>query len=536
MLSANNGFINFETNLPESKYRKTTLMVNLSDFSLTPVDIQMMLEAGLNVAKFRMSRTTKDNRLKLINKINEAALLCCQKTGVDNWPIATCMVLKTAIIKTGILKEDLYSINIKEDTQVILTCNLSEYDSCDAHKIFVDNNKLTSEVKIGMEISIGEDEILLQCIKIRDEDSIICKVSKGGRLCNLDRVKMIGVEHKPHSITKTDYEIIKFALEYQVDILIVYYVRQVQTLKTIKKFIGNKVKRPFLISGISTQQGLNNIDEIAKESDAILMSRNFMPFELDVSKRLRLGQIQKWLGAKCEAHGKPYFLAGDIFQDTLDKGELSACEVSDVANAILDGATGFILNEGANVNYILTALKYIDEICRMVEPYKTSKSNFLRVINEMKVPLNAAEGCILGCVTAAYQVAASAIIIPTVTGYTVQALQRISPPCKIIAVTTKTSVMRMLTSCKCIPLMYTGKPHKIWQMKTDARIQFAVDYAVNRGLISYGDMYVTLQRHSEYSIYSDTVKIYTTRLAKKPLVECSNDDDVEEALQCNLIM
>ncbi|CAH0407390.1 unnamed protein product [Chilo suppressalis] len=506
---------------PESKTIRTTIIATITDSSITAVDIQKMLEAGMNAVKFKLSHTTKGDKLQILSKLDKACLKCCTKYGVPDWPVSTSIELKTCIVKTGLLGSDKDYIYVKEGSQVILTNNLRDYNTCNEYKIFVDNACLTSEVNIHTEISIGQEEIIVICTEIVDEKSIQCLVTKGGRLFDLDYVSMRSVIRKRPTLGKIDFQIITFALQYQVHMLIINYVRHAETLKQIKKFIGPVVKRPFLISGICTQQGLDNIDEIAEESDAILLSREFLPFELDASKRLRLHLIQKWLGAKCQAFGKPYFLSGDILQDTMSNGYYTDREVSDATNALFDGVGGFILKNYHDIDCALEALNTLNTICQSTETYTDSKNSFLRVVDEIKLPLNAAEASMLACVIAAYQCQAGAIIIPTVSGTTARTLLRMNPDCLIITVCKHIRVNRLLKSCKnVVPLVYVEKPHNKWIYNVKAKVVFAVDYAVHRGWLKYGNTYVTLQRGREESSYCDMVRISPVTNYKRPTVEC----------------
>ncbi|CAG9795106.1 unnamed protein product [Diatraea saccharalis] len=388
-----------------------------------------MLEAGITALKLRMSKTTKGEKMHILAKLDKASLKCCKKYGVPDWPVASSIELKTCIIKTGLLESEAKSISIKEGSHIILTKDMAHYKTCNNHKIFVDNACLTTEVKIGTEISIGQDEIIVHCTEIIDDKSIQCIVTKGGQLYDLDNVSMRGIKRKRPTLGNTDFQIIKFALEYQL--------------------------------------------------------------------------------------GKPFFLSGDILQDTLTTGEHTDREVSDITNALLDGVSGFILKQYQDVNFLIRGIKSLNKLCRSIEPYTNSKANFLRIVDEIKLPMNAAEAAMLSCVAAAYQCKARAIVVPTVTGSTARALLRMNPTCLVITVGTNINVNRLLKSYK---------PHHIWQVNVEAKIVFAVQYAVHRGWLGYGDKYVTLQRGTEESSFCDLVRVWPVTNYKKPLVECNYDE------------
>ncbi|KAM3967340.1 uncharacterized protein ACR2FA_011681 [Aphomia sociella] len=434
----------------------------------------------MNVARLRVSHMTKGDKIRLLGKMEKATKACCQKYGVLDWPVATCIDLKTCIVRTGILEENTNYINIKCNTKIILSYELSIYDKCNDYKIFVDNPFLTVDVKVGMEISIGQDEIVVQCIEIIDDKSIRCVVIKDGDLYNMSYVSVRGAKYSRPLLTEKDIQIIKFALEYQ-------------------------------------------------ESDGILLSREFLPYELDNSKKYRMNQIQKWVGAKCQLVGKPYYISGGVFQDALLKGDFRENEIGDITNALLDGASGFVLKDCEDVDLVIATVKAMNEVCCYIEPLTTSKTNFLRITDELKPPINAAQACVLTCAMVANQTNTRVVIIPTVTGQTAKALLWMTPSCLVITVSSKTRVTRLLHTYRCvIPLKYTGYTSNKEYNVVEAKVQFAVEYAVKRGWLQYGDTYITLQRGAEDSSFCDMVRIWKVTIAKKALVKCAEHDEIEE--------
>ncbi|XP_072939865.1 uncharacterized protein [Epargyreus clarus] len=499
--------------------RRCPVVVTLADTQITPVDIQKMLEAGMNAAKFKMSYSTTGDRIRLLGKVDKAALACCKKHGLIDWPVATCIELKTCIVKTGMLESDNEYIILKEGTEVILTCSVHDFNKCNERKIFVDNHYVSKDVKVGTEVSIESEEIILKCIEVIDDKRVKCVVTKSGKLTNLCNVCSRSETHARPYITKKDLEIVKFALEYQVDIIIINYVRHVEPLKKIKQYIGKKIKRPLLISGICTQKGLDNFDDIIKESDGIIMSREYLSYELDPSKRYRMSRIQKWMGAKCQQAGKPFFISG-VFQNALKNGIFDDTEISDVTYAILDGASGFILKDCYEIDYLLAVLNAMKLLCYSVEPLVTSKIGFWRIVEETKMPLNAAEAAVMSCAAVANVTNATLVVIPTVTGKTIKALHLMRLSCIIITLSSNNLVTRLLHTYRGVyPLMYVGATHKQWHATVEANVNYAIEFAVKKGWANYGDAYVTLYRDSENSSFCDSVSVFKVTVAKKSLVD-----------------
>ncbi|XP_061710875.1 uncharacterized protein LOC133520458 isoform X3 [Cydia pomonella] len=404
------------------KRRRSVIMATLANSVVTAVDVQKLMEAGLNVARFRMShQSTKDN-IKLLGKIKTATANCCQKYGVLNWPLATCIDLKNRTVKTGILEQDVPYIILKKDMEVQLTCDVSYINKCNTSKIFVDNPNLASEVPVGMEIAIDADEIGLVCTEIVNSKTIKTVVVKTGRLRDICGVCFRCLKTTRPFVTKRDSAVIKFVVENQVDAIILNHVEDKEGIKTVKKCISKKIRRPIILCSISTERAIDNLDEILKESDGIILLREFLPYEMSTTYKYRLNSMQKWVVAKCQQAGKPIFLSGGVMQSAVRYGVTKCNEIADVTNAILDGVSGFILKDCENIDNTIESVKLLDDICRTVEPYTCTKNSFWRLTNQYLMPVNAAEASVMSCVALANQSNAQVIILPTVTGRTAKAL------------------------------------------------------------------------------------------------------------------
>ncbi|KAH9640420.1 hypothetical protein HF086_018086 [Spodoptera exigua] len=365
---------------PPYEHRRSLLMVTIDDTEIQDVDVERLLEIGTNVVRFKTYHSTTLDNVKMIKKFGKAASFLAAKYGLYEWPYSTSIELKTSMVQSGILEENnseeqVSEIWIEENSEVILTNEVSQFDKCNKSQIFVDDPYLISDVTVGMEINIDRDEIIMVCTD-KHEKSVQCTVTKGGYLQNFAHVFMRGAILTRPSISKTDLHMIKFALEYQMDMLIVNYPRNVETITKIKKTIGTKHKRPLIIAGISTQEGYMNIDEIVKETDGILLSREYLTYEVEPALRSRIGWIQNVLAAKCREAGKPFYVSGWIFNEILTTGIASTREISDVTNAILKGATGLCLHETTDMNNVFEAIKSLNNLCCNVEPLCTDKSEF----------------------------------------------------------------------------------------------------------------------------------------------------------------
>ncbi|OWR53071.1 putative pyruvate kinase [Danaus plexippus plexippus] len=506
---------------PPYRFRRCSIIGSLADPHITVVEIQNLLEAGMSLVKIKIAQNSKGQSLRLLGKIDKATLACCTKYGVTNWPVATCIELKTCIVNTGTTEDRTKNICLKENSEVLLTYDMANLNKCNDNKIFIDNQYILTDINVGGDIFIDGNNVIMKCISRIDHNTIKCIVTKNGTLNNNSAVCARQIKHSTPLLTKEDFQSIIFALEYQIDVVIVNYVRQADSIKEIKKFIkSKKVKRPVILSGICTEECLENIDDIIKESDGIIMSREYLPYETKASYMYRLANIQKWLSGKCIQAGKPFYISGGVFEIALKTGEFIDCEISDVTNALMDDVSGFLLKESSDSSLTFDVLKGINELCYTIDPLLTSKSKFHRIIDEVKMPVNAAEAAVIACATVANQTQANIIVIPTVSGTTMKYLHWMRPSCLIITVSPEIRTTRLLRTYRSVmPLLFTQEQQNEWSKAVEARIYFAIDYAVNRNWLMYGDTYITLERGSESTSFCDTVRVCKVSISKKTLVE-----------------
>ncbi|XP_026322283.1 pyruvate kinase-like [Hyposmocoma kahamanoa] len=250
-----------------------------------------------------------------------------------------------------------------------------------------------------------------------------------------------------------------------------------------------------------------------------------------------MSSIQKSIAARCQQVGKPLFLSGGVLSNTVQTGELVCNEIADVTNALFDGVTGFMLLKAFDINYAIKAVKTLNEICCTVEPLIFKKSQFWRLSTEIKVPVNNAEAALMSAAMVANIIDARVIIMPTVSGRTAKALLWLRPSALIITVSTNPRTTRFLfTYRNIIPLMFTGQPDRHWAKTVHSRAVYALDFAISRGYLIHGDMYVTLQRSIEGITYCDMVRIFKVTTSGRHMLQCpeeysfatkkeDNDDD-----------
>lgn len=244
------------------------------------------------------------------------------------------------------------------------------------------------------------------------------------------------------AITEKDINDIKFGIENDVDFVAASFIRKADDVLEIRKVLedngGDHIE---IISKIESQEAIDNIDEIIEASDGIMVARGDLGVEIDAEE---IPLLQKQIVRKCNKAGKPVIIATQMLDSMIRNPRPTRAEVTDVANAILDGTDAIMLSgETAAGKYPIEAVKTMTSIAmrteRSREYLESLKSK--RVLDDYISTTNAISRATC---TTAEDLKATAIITATSSGYTSKAVSKFRPKAPIVAATTSEKVMRKL--------------------------------------------------------------------------------------------
>ncbi|XP_064292150.1 pyruvate kinase-like isoform X1 [Plodia interpunctella] len=510
--------------------RLTSFIVTVSPESLTYIDIQNFIEAGLRILRFKMNLVKREENLKVLAMLEEAEKACCDKYGLNSWPIGVAIDIPNATCRTGLLDESIQenAVLLKNRDIIELTSDSKCWNKCTSKLIFMDDHYTFPSIKVGTEITVRFGHIVLVCTEIVSSNLIKCMVKRQGLLRNCEFLKLRGVKHLRPPMGKNDMDLLHFAVEHKFDVIIINGIRYAKTVQRIKNvFVESKGRPPIVVATICDQEGLDNLEDIMKEVDAIVLAREFLAYEiLNINA---MCAIQLKVGAECRKHGIPYYVSGDILEHTLVKGELICHEITDITNIVLQGG-GLMLRTYSDPNYVLQAIKLLNAVCKTTET--VSKSDFWDLVMAWKEPVNAAEAAALGCAISTWQTDAKIIIVLTVSGKSAILLAHLCPKVVVMTVSADPATARKLLLYRGIlPLVYKETPMKHWIDEQYARIEYATQYALKHDIMIYGDNYVVLRKSSPSSCFADNVSSWKVVVGESKklfeLCDVSSDEHVK---------
>ena len=403
--------------------KKTKIITSIGPASNEPEVFKKMVESGANVARINFSHANMEERKKAVEtvKIVRESL---------NENIAILYDTKGPEFRNGELKNGQIEL-IKGKTIKIVkekVLGTEEYFS-------VNYPDVLDDLKVG-DIILLENGLMKIKVIEKDNDFVNCEILSGGILGNKKSLNVPNVKLNIPFINDVDYEDIVYACEHDADFLALSFVSSRDDVLSVKEILKDHNREDIkLISKIESMTGIDNIDEIIDISDGIMVARGDLGVEIPMTK---LPIYQKQLIQKCREKGKICIVATEMLESMKKNLRPTRAEVSDVANAVLDGTDAVMLSgETTTGKYPVETVKYMSEICKESEKYYDNTFND-------KTKSGITETIATGVVESSKVFDIKVIVASTVSGYSARGISNLKPNCPILATCTTAKVARSL--------------------------------------------------------------------------------------------
>lgn len=450
--------------------KKTKIVATIGPASESEDKLRELFQSGLNVCRLNFSHGSHDehqNRIDSIKKVREEMDL----------PIAIMLDTKGPEIRLGDFKDGAIEL-LQDDIFTLTTRDIIG----DRSIVSISYKGLPQDVEVGGRILIDDGLVELKILEVIDGTDIKCTAINSGSLKNHKGVNVPNININLPAVTDKDIEDIKFGIKNDIDFIAVSFVRTADDVNTIRRILEeNGGQNIDIISKIESQQGVDNIDEILKVSDGIMVARGDLGVELETEE---IPLIQKLLIKKCNLEGKAVITATQMLDSMMRNPRPTRAEVTDVANAILDGSSAIMLSgETAAGKYPIESVKMMYSIAKTTE----ESLNYHEILSAKSeiVQLSTTNAIGKATCTTAEDLDAAAIITSTSSGYTSKAISKFRPKSPIIAVTTSDSVRRKLALEWGVYPIVANESNS-----TDEVIDNSVNAAIDYGYVKQGDLVV----------------------------------------------
>ena len=415
---------------------KTKVIATLGPASLKEKTIEGMVKAGMSVARLNFAHGDLDQHvkaIKLVRRVSERL----------NRPVAILGDLPGVKIRVGEIQNG--SVVLRRWQTVTLTTRDVVGNEAVIPVEFKDFPKMVSK---GDVIYLSDGFIALRVEAVRDTE-VICKVLAGGTLFSHKGINVPKARIAIDAVTERDLEFIEFAIEHGVDAIGISFVGSAYDVLKARRFVEDRGADIFIIAKIERPDAVKNFDDILCAADGVMIARGDLGVEMPIEK---LPVLQKKLIYKANLTGKPVITATQMLESMTEEKLPTRAEVTDVANAILDGTDAVMLSEETAVGkYPIDAVRMMAKIARTTEAYR--ESQWSARIMEWKVTRwserGPKKGTIKDTIARSIIEALSSmdikyILTPTRTGETARLISRFKPKQWILAFATDERVARRL--------------------------------------------------------------------------------------------
>ncbi len=453
-------------------YKRTKIVATVGPACSSYESLLELVKSGVNVFRLNFSHVDYDENKRIIEdirKINET----------EPYNIAILGDLQGPKLRVGELEsKDGFDIN-NGDTMIFTT----EKIIGTKEKVYVSYPMLCQDVKIGEKILLDDGKLEVQVTQILNEKEIEVVVNLGGRLLQKKGVNLPDSALTMPAITEKDHKDIEFIVAHQLDWIALSFVRKAEDIIELKNILKSKNSKLKVIAKIEMPEAMRNLRDIIIESDAIMVARGDLGVELPVED---VPGAQSEIIRKSMRRAKPVIVATQMLESMMDRTKPNRSEISDIANAVLEGADAVMLSgETAMVKYPILAVQTMSKIIKKVEAttYEYNRSKMLAP--QPKSPSFVSDAVCYNAAKIADDVNAQALVGMTQSGYTGFMLSSYRPQAPLYVFTKERTLVNQLSLSWGVRAFYYTE-----EVSLDNQIKDQIKILKERGFLNVNDVIV----------------------------------------------
>ena len=457
--------------------RKTKIVCSIGPASDNDETVREMILSGMNVARFNFSHGTYEWHSQAMERVRRIS-------GELNIPVGIMLDTKGPEIRTGNTdgNKDLVisSGDVIEITGDDSPCTQGSGET--PTHISLSWKEAGKKLRPGHKVLIADGLVEL-LVEKNDGEKVICRALNSGKFSSKKNVNLKGIHAGLPIMAEKDKEDLKFGASMDVDFVAASFVSFPEEVVQIKDFLKKAGANAKVIAKIENEEGLNNIEMIAREADGVMVARGDLGVQV-AEERIPLAQ--KEIIRVCQKIGKPVITATQMLDSMIVNPRPTRAELTDVSNAVFDGTDAVMLSgETASGKYPVESIKTMALITSTTEDSAEYRERMKLLDSNYRPGPEIGHSVIHSAYKLARNIEAKAIIIPTLHGNTARTIGSYRPEQVIIAVTPDKKVLRQLTMQWGVAPVSCGIAEE-----SETMIQNAVKNALDSGAVNAGDRVV----------------------------------------------
>ncbi|KAH0536950.1 hypothetical protein FGG08_006215 [Glutinoglossum americanum] len=488
---------------PARNYRRTSIIGTIGPKTNGVDQINTLRKAGLNIVRMNFSHGDHAYHQSVIDNARKA------EKAMQGRHLAIALDTKGPEIRTGDT-EGGKDYPICAGAELNITTDETYAKCCDDKNMYVDYKNITKVIEPGRIIYVDDGILSFEVLEVPDDKTIKVRCLNNGQISSKKGVNLPKTDVDLPPLSEKDKNDLRFGVKNNVDMIFASFIRQGSDIKAIREVLGEDGKEIQIIAKIENQQGVNNFDAILKETDGVMVARGDLGIEIPPAQ---VFVAQKMMIAKCNIAGKPIICATQMLESMTNNPRPTRAEVSDVGNAVLDGADCVMLSgETAKGKYPREAVAMMHETCLLAETAISYTNSFQELRGLAPKPTNTTETCAIAAVSASLEQSAGAILVLSTSGATARLISKYRPVCPILMVTRNAAAARYSHLYRGVyPFYFSEKQPDfdiaVWQEDVDRRLKWGISEGKKLGLLAKGDTVVAVQGWKGGMGHTNTLRI-----------------------------
>ncbi|KAH0590859.1 Pyruvate kinase [Termitomyces sp. J132] len=481
--------------------RKTSIIATIGPKVNAIEKLAELRLAGVNVVRMNFSHGSYEYHQSVID--NTRKMVAADPHGR---PVAIALDTKGPEIRTGLTRGGV-DYPVTPGHEFIISTDPKHSEICDDKVVYVDYRNLPKVTAPGKLIYVDDGILSLLVLSI-DGTNVHVRTLNSGSISSRKGVNLPKTDVDLPALSEKDKKDLEFGVQNGVDMIFASFIRRGQDIRDIRTVLGPDGANIKIIAKVENEQGVQNFDEILKETDGVMVARGDLGIEIPASQ---VFLAQKMMIAKCNIVGKPVIVATQMLEYN---PRPTRAEVSDVANAVLDGADCVMLSgETAKGSYPIQSVLMMAETCLLAESAICYPPLYDELRSIQTRPTETPETVAIASVAAASEQNASAILVLSTSGNTARLISKYRPRVPILTVTRNEQTARQIHLHRgCYPFWYPeprGIQNHQWQTDVDNRIRFGLRNALALRVITPGSTIIAVQGWKGGLGHTNTMRILT---------------------------